>query len=85
MKAIHFLVSFFFILFTGSLSAQKPIIITEDSVTYGESKYPGIVVFIPEVGFERTEKNWIRELQAGTKSTVVSENGALFIFGANVK
>jgi hypothetical protein len=85
MKAIHYLVSSIFILYTGLLSAQKPIMITEDSVTYGEKKYPGIVVYIPEVGFERTEKNWIKELQAGTKSTVVSENGELLIFGANVK
>jgi len=85
MKAIHFLIVFSFFFFTCSLSAQKPIIINEDSVRYGESKYPGFVVSIPEVGFERTEKNWIRELQGGTKSRVVSENGELFIFGANVK
>jgi len=68
-----------------TVSAQKPISITEDSISYGAAKYPGLIVTIPEVSFDRTEKNWIKELQSGTKSKVVDENGEMSIFGANIK
>jgi hypothetical protein len=69
----------------ADLTAQKPIVLSEDSLTYGAAKYPGIAVSIPEVSFDRTEKNWIRELQSGTKSKVVYENGEMSIFGAIIK
>jgi predicted nucleic acid-binding Zn-ribbon protein len=52
---------------------------------YGAAKYPCITVTIPEVGYERTEKNWIKELQIGTKSRVIDENGEMSIFGAIIK
>lgn len=71
--------------FSGNLLAQKPIVVTEDSIAYKSSKYPGIIVSIPEVTFDRVEKSWIKELQSGTKSKVVIENGEMSIFGAIFK
>ncbi|HLO59171.1 MAG TPA: hypothetical protein VK179_10540 [Bacteroidales bacterium] len=65
--------------------SQKPIRVTEDSLKYGAAKYPGFSISIPEVSYERTEKSWIKELQSGTKSKVVNENGDMSIFGANIK
>jgi peptidoglycan hydrolase CwlO-like protein len=71
---------------TGPASfAQKPIRISEDSISFGNAKYPGIIVCIPEVGYDRTLKSWIKELQSGTKSNVVTENGNMSIFGAMIK
>jgi hypothetical protein len=67
------------------LHAQKPITIVEDSVSIGNSKYPGMIITIPEVNYEKTLKNWIKELQTRTKSNVVTENGEMSIFGASMK
>jgi predicted nucleic acid-binding Zn-ribbon protein len=74
------------LLTTAALShAQKPIVVSEDSVSFGASKYPGFVITIPEVDYELVQKNWIRELQTGTKSKVVNENNELSIVGALIK
>jgi hypothetical protein len=74
------------LLFTGAvLNAQKPITITEDSVLFKGTSYPGLVVTIPEVNYETVQKNWMKELQSGTKSKVVTENQEMTIFGANIK
>src|SRR4030042_3979133 len=67
------------------LHAQKPIVISEDSIPFGISKYPGFSVTIPEVDFELVQKNWIKEVETGTKSNVVNENQELSIFGALIK
>jgi peptidoglycan hydrolase CwlO-like protein len=84
MKPTRFL--FMMILLTAGTSyAQKPIKVSEDSVSFGNSKYPGLIVCIPEVNYERTLKNWTKELQSGTKSNVVTENGTMSIFGAMIK
>jgi len=64
------------------INAQKPILITEDSLKVGSNKYPGISVFIPEVEYEKTQKNWIRIQESGTRSKVVDESGKMSIFGA---
>jgi predicted nucleic acid-binding Zn-ribbon protein len=74
-----------FATFSIAVSAQKPIRVSEDSVPYGTSRYPGIVISIPEVSYDRTQKNWVKELQSGTKSNVVTEAGDMSIFGAIVK
>lgn len=84
MKSLYTLMIITLITF-ASAYAQRPIRLTEDSVKYGSAKYPGISVTIPEVSYDRTEKNWIKELQSGTRSKVVTENGELSIFGAIVK
>jgi peptidoglycan hydrolase CwlO-like protein len=85
MKLTHTVFLLVFVAFSSAVNAQKPIRLTEDSITYGTTKYPGITVTIPEVSYDRTQKNWIKELQSGTKSKVVTENGEMSIFGAIVK
>jgi chromosome segregation ATPase len=85
MKSIKPLLLFTLSVVCASAGAQRPIVVSEDSVTYGSGKYPGICVLIPEVSFDKTEKNWIKELQGGTRSKVVSENGQMSIFGAYMK
>jgi DNA repair exonuclease SbcCD ATPase subunit len=84
MKNIsHFL--FGLILIMPGVYAQQPIHVYEDSITYGNKKYPGVVVTIPEANYEKLQKDWKKELESKTKSKVVIENGEWSIFGANVK
>lgn len=85
MKSALALCILTFTFLTNFVSAQRPIRIKEDSITYGTSRYPGIIVQIPEVGYDKTEKNWIKEIQTGTKSKVITENGEMSIFGANIR
>ncbi len=68
-----------------NLRAQKPITIMEDSLLVGKYMHPGISVTIPEVNYEKTLKNWIKQIEAGTKSKVVTEDGMMTIFGAMLK
>jgi chromosome segregation ATPase len=70
--------------FNGA-TAQQPIKVYEDSITYGGHKYPGVTVTIPEANYEKLQKDWKKELQSKTKSEVVIENGEWSIFGANLK
>ncbi len=70
---------------TSAVNAQKPITVTEDSLYFGNSMYPGMMVAIPEVKYENALKNWIKALESGTKSKVVTENGEMTIFGAIIK
>ena len=71
---------------TGAvLNAQKPITVSEDTVSFKNATLPGFVVSIPQVNYEITQKNWINELQSGTKSKVVTEDKEMTIFGANNK
>jgi DNA repair exonuclease SbcCD ATPase subunit len=67
------------------IKAQKPIIISEDSLKIGNSFIPGLSVTIPEVNYDKALKVWIRDLQSGTKSKVITENGEMSIFGAKIK
>jgi hypothetical protein len=64
---------------------QMPIVLSEDSIQIGKSVLPALSVTIPESEFDKTLKAWIRELQAGTKSKVVTENSEMSIFGARIK
>ncbi len=72
-------------LIPAGITAQKPVLITEDSLKIGKSLAPALTVSIPEVEYEKTLKNWTKELQSGTKSKVVTENGEMSIFGAKIK
>jgi chromosome segregation ATPase len=67
------------------IDAQQPLIISEDSLKIGNSSLPALTINIPEAGYEKTLKAWTRELQSGTKSKVVTENGEMSIFGAKIK
>jgi hypothetical protein len=68
-----------------TMRAQKPITIMEDSLLVGKYMHPGISVTIPEVNYEKTLKNWIKQIEAGTKSKVVTEDGMMTLFGAMLK
>lgn len=67
------------------IKAQQPIVISGDSLKIGNSLLPALSVNIPEVSYEKTLKIWTRDLQSGTKSKVVTENGEMSIFGAKIK
>jgi peptidoglycan hydrolase CwlO-like protein len=84
MKSISTLLLLVSVSFIG-LNAQKPITVSDDSLTYGKSPMPGISVTIPEVKYETVLKSWTRELQSGTKSKLVTENNTMSIFGAKIK
>jgi len=68
-----------------NMSAQKPITIREDSLLVGKYMHPGISTTIPEANYDKTLKNWIKQMESGTKSKVVTENGMMTIFGAMLK
>jgi len=69
-----------------AIRAQKPIVINSETFFLGEKQYDGIVVTIPEVGFEQVKNSWIKILEKGTKSKVVeAANGEISIFGAFLK
>jgi len=84
MKPISLLFLLLLIFSTG-LKAQKPILVSEDSITFGKGKLPGLSVTIPEVNYEKTLKTWTRDLQSGTKSKLLTENNEMSIFGAKIK
>ena len=84
MKSISTLVFLVFISSIG-IKAQKPVLVSEDSLKIGKGRLPGLSVIIPEVNYEKTLKIWIRELESGTKSKMVTENNEMSIFGAKIK
>jgi len=67
------------------INAQKPVIVSDDSVQIGKSMLPGLSVTIPEADYDKTLKAWIRDLQTGTKSKVNTENGEMQILGAKIR
>jgi len=84
MKIKFTLVLFALLPFFGT-NAQKPIIVSEDSLQIGNGLIPGLSVTIPEADYDKALKAWIRELQAGTKSKVNTENGEMQILGAKIR
>ncbi len=84
MKAI-LTISIILVLFGTNIKAQKPITVTEDSLSFGKGSLPGLTVTIPEVNYEKTMKDWTKELQSGTKSKLVKEGNNMTIFGARLK
>ena len=67
------------------IKAQKPISVTEDSLSFGKGTLPCLTLSIPEVDYENTMKSWKNELQSGTKSKIVKEGNEMTIFGAKIK
>jgi peptidoglycan hydrolase CwlO-like protein len=84
MKLISTLV-FLLLIFCSGIKAQMPFSVSEDSLKLGKSTLPGISVMIPEVNYENTLKAWIKNLESGSKSKVVTENNEMSIFGAKIK
>jgi len=66
----------------SGLKAQNPLYLLEDSLKTGNSLAPALSVYIPEVNYDRIFRNWVKHLETGTKSKVVTENGEMSIFGA---
>jgi hypothetical protein len=85
MKTHMFFILILLIFSSVTLKAQKTIMVSEDSISFKAAKYPGVVVTIPEFNFDRAQKHWIKDLQEGTKSKVVTEHGEMTIFGASLK
>jgi len=65
--------------------AQNPILVSEDSLNFGQSMMPALTVIIPESNYERTLKAWTRELQSNTKSKLATDNDGMSIFGVLIK
>jgi chromosome segregation ATPase len=84
MKSISSFLTFLLV-FTIGIKAQQPVVVTEDSLKVGKVSLPALIVTIPEVNYENTLKAWIKELESGTKSKVVTENNEMSIFGAKLK
>lgn len=84
MKTKFTLVFLLIVPFFG-INAQLPVIVSEDSLKIGNSLVPGLSVTIPEADYDKTLKEWVKEMQSGTKSKVVTENNEMSIFGARIK
>lgn len=69
----------------AGIRAQMPIVIAEDNLQFGNSLMPALSVTIPEVEYDVTLKEWIKSLESGTKSKVVTESSGMSIFGARLK
>ncbi len=68
-----------------AVNAQKPIVLSEDSIQIGRSYLPSLSVTIPEADFDVVLKDWVKEIESGTRSKVVNENGEMSIFGARIR
>ena len=84
MKSISALL-FLLLTFCTGVKAQIPVLVSEDSLKLGKTTLPAISVTIPEVNYENTLKIWIKNLESGSKSKVVTENNEMSIFGAKIK
>ena len=84
MKSIRLIIILTLISCIG-VNAQKPIIMSEDSIKIGNGILPAISVLIPEVKYDKVLKNWTKLLETGTKSKLMSERGEMTILGANIK
>lgn len=69
----------------GNIISQQPILISEDSLEFAGSTMPGFKVLIPEATYDKTVKNWTKELESGTRSKIVEKNNEMSIFGARIK
>ncbi|MBN2666611.1 MAG: hypothetical protein JXR67_08880 [Bacteroidales bacterium] len=68
-----------------AVNSQKPIVLSEDSIQIGRSYLPSLSVTIPEADFDVVLKDWIKEIESGTRSKVVNENGEMSLFGARIR
>lgn len=84
MKLRSTLTLLFFCVSIG-IKAQMPVTVTTDSLSVGKSNLPAFSVNIPEAPYESNLKAWIKELESGSKSKVLTENGTMSIFGSKIK
>ena len=74
-----------FLLACQGTKSQSPIEMSEATLDFGNSSIPGFSVTIPEADYENTMKNWVKQLESGTRSKVVTADDGLSIFGAKIK
>ena len=67
------------------IKGQQPIIVSEDTLEMGKFMLPGLSVTIPETDYDKAVKAWIKDLESGTKSKVMTERDEMSIFGARLK
>ncbi len=84
MKSISAILLFVLIPFSG-IKAQTPVKVTDDSLKLDKVTVPALSVNIPEADYDKTLKTWMKELESGSKSKVVTENNVMTIFGAKIK
>lgn len=65
--------------------AQKPIVLTDDEVKFGNTMCPGVWVEIPEVTTEDVKSNWKKAIEKGSKSRALVKDNEITIFGAMYK
>ena len=84
MKLKFTLILLALIPFSG-IKAQQPIIVVEDTLEIGKFRMPGLSVTIPETDYDKAVKTWVKDLESGTKSKVMTERDEMSIFGARLK
>jgi chromosome segregation ATPase len=67
------------------IKAQQAILVTEDSLDYGQSRMPSLSVSIPEASYEDVMKSWKKELESVSKSKTIINNNEVSIYGAKLK
>jgi len=67
------------------IKAQQPIIITEDSLDFGQSIMPSLSVTIPEGNYQEVMKSWKKELESVSKAKTIVNNNEISMYGANLK
>jgi predicted nucleic acid-binding Zn-ribbon protein len=84
MKTIFYI---FLLLMFGHATAiaQKPIVLTDDEVKFGNTMCPGVWVEIPEVSSEVVKSNWKKAIEKGSKSKALVTGNEITIFGAIYK
>ncbi len=76
--------SLFLLISISAVKAQQSITIAEDSVKFGNRYFPGFWLAIPEVNPETVKASWIKAIEKGTKSKVVTDKNEMSLFGANL-
>jgi len=84
MKSKFALIILVLIPFLG-ISAQQQIVVVEDTLAMTKFMVPGLSVTIPEADYDKAVKAWVKDIQSGTKSKVVTEKDEMSIFGARLK
>jgi chromosome segregation ATPase len=79
--AILFLIAFSSL----GINAQKPIVVTEDSLEMGKAVLPSLSVNIPEANYEKVMKAWKKELESMSKSKIVVDKDDITMYGAKLK
>jgi chromosome segregation ATPase len=67
------------------LRAQQPIVVSEDSLDFGQSSMPSLSVTIPEANYQDVMKSWKKELESVSKAKTIINDNEISLYGANLK